>query len=402
MDKTIETTFFEPFRQVVDKCFEWMKQRYDLGYKFDETAAQKPQEQLTGKWRQYYDEVLPKEIDEAAAAFDDSVLPPVADILDTPLMQEIAKNLDECKNDKQAERYIISLLKPFKIISDKLNPTAEIKKLKGETPPVVGIKQRQRALERWQQVTPDEQGYKEAQEQAEACRWFIKRDMWQIKRAKEVANRYCDLLCRYEDDARWMQKGTVEHNLSGFVDIAGRFGDALDALLLERGINLLWYQQQSGIYLIPYRDITTLEMYCGSMEIATKYIDEALPKLTEEAVLEQQPTLPKELATDEAKAILSKAVAQNILRVANGKYIWNGTNALLAYFCGRLWCGDEVVIDNITKEEVLKRGSGFFPEAHLQLIFCKPDGSGLKNLGQSRRQLDRLPKGHEPITQLFK
>ncbi len=154
MNNAIGKAFFEALGPsgIVSECFDWVQERYDLGIKASESDAQRPKVPLQGQWIEFYGEVLPERINEAVAKFDYSVLPGnVSGILHTPLMEEVAGKLDECRSDKLAEeRYIYSLLKPFKVVSDKLHPIAEIERLKGNTPLVVGIKQWQGSLRRWQ------------------------------------------------------------------------------------------------------------------------------------------------------------------------------------------------------------------------------------------------------------
>lgn len=115
-------------------------------------------------------------------------------------------------------------------------------------------------------------------------------------------------------------------------------------------------------------------------------------------VQEIQWNLPRELDTDEAKRVLGKAVESDLVEISGNGYIWNGSNALLACMCGRLYCGDTLKTDTITKEKVIRLGSTLFPERALCTIF------GLKNLGQSRLQKkDKTPpKGwFEVVEPLF-
>lgn len=101
------------------------------------------------------------------------------------------------------------------------------------------------------------------------------------------------------------------------------------------------------------------------------------------------------LETDEAVNVFNKAIKADLMEVCGDRLKWKASNALLAYLCGRLYCGDTTKIDSVTKERIVKRGSGFFPETKLNDLF------GLKNLGQSRLQLNRVPKGFEKIEALF-
>jgi hypothetical protein len=110
----------------------------------------------------------------------------------------------------------------------------------------------------------------------------------------------------------------------------------------------------------------------------------------------QQIGIPKELQTDEAKSIFEKAVkAKLMVSTETGCYQWQKSTALLAYMCGRLFCGDRVKY--IAGEDVIQKGSDYFPETALNQLFQT------KNLGQSHQQLKdkRPPRGHECVDDLF-
>lgn len=281
MDKTIEKEFFKAFELggVVHMCFDWMQQKYDLGFKHSKEDEQKPPKELPEKWRHYYDEILPQHINELADAFDDRRIYSA----NSPLIDEIADNIDSLTG-RNRDVYIFSLLKPFKEFSDKIHPIAIIKELEGEVDGISGIKDYAEDLTIWEAIPADasSEAKEQAQEQAAACRQLINDYEYRIERVKYVANKYCELLGRVENDAVWMQEGTVENYLSRFWGVISRFADRLDALLLERGINLLWYQRECGIYLKNSRHVTDVDYYIGSTELAYKYINEALPKLNEE------------------------------------------------------------------------------------------------------------------------
>ena len=106
--------------------------------------------------------------------------------------------------------------------------------------------------------------------------------------------------------------------------------------------------------------------------------------------------LPEQLKTDEAIRFFGRAITAKLIKHEEGRLKWTKSNALLAFFCGILYCGDTRYQDTITKDYVIKRGSTFFPESALNALF------GVKNLGQSRTQLEHLPKGYEEIDKLFK
>ena len=288
MDKTIETKFFEAFKWggVVDKCIEWMRYTYNLPpmkprastKEKEETPEQK---EVKEKWDKLYRETLPKEILEATEAFDDSVIR----YMDSPLMDEIEANLNDCQTDAQRERYLFSLLKPFGEspvgcgLARVYEPFAEVADHKER----IAKHEKDRAF--WQSMPEDEQ-LQDAngkpsgtpKEQIKAIDWFIEESKEQIKWVWHVHNEFCRLTGRFEDGAKWMQKGTIEHCLSEFRSVELMFANRLDALLLTYGIDLLRLQRESGLYLKrQYRRITDIDCYIGSRELAQRYID-ALPK----------------------------------------------------------------------------------------------------------------------------
>ena len=110
------------------------------------------------------------------------------------------------------------------------------------------------------------------------------------------------------------------------------------------------------------------------------------------------PEPPEDLNTDKAKRLFKKAVEAGFMQpLSNGKgYQWNRSNALLAYFCGKIYCGDKLKQDTTTKDWMLKRGETFLPETDLMSFFVKKE-----NLGQSRLQMQRPPKGYKDIDSLF-
>lgn len=352
MDKTIEKKFFKTFESggTLHKCFDWMQEKYDLGFKLNKEDESKPKKVLSTKWQQFYDDILPKLIREETEAFDYSVI----ENTDNPLIDEIANNLDECKNDMQRDRYIFSLLTPFKEYSDKFNPIAEIKELKGEVNGICGIKDFERNLAMWENM-PESEPIKNIngepagtpKEQAKACKEFIEEYKNRIERAEFLANKYRELIDGSSNNERWLQKGTVENCMSTLHFYLLMFARRLDALLLKRGINILWYQNECGIYLFERRDITAIEYEIGSYKLARKYIDEALPKYpvhkqgknTETA--ENEITLPSELDTEKARKCFAKAIKAGYMRKNDNGYKWlfggNKGQARLGYFCNKVF-----------------------------------------------------------------
>jgi hypothetical protein len=274
----IEKAFFKAFSfgGLMHLCFDWLQHKYDLGFYCSKEQEEKPKQSMPEKWQHYYDVTMPEEIYKLADAFDDSVI----QYTESSLLDEISTNIDRL-NGKDQERYIYSLLKPFKEYSDNLNPIEVIKQLRGEVNGIMGIKDTQKDLKMWENMPQDEQLYNvngepcgTVQEEVEACKHFIEECKYRIERAEYKADKYREIANSITDT----KEKTVEHCFDNLLQVVYMYATRLDALLLEKGINLMWYQKESGIYILTRRDITLLQEYCGCYKLARKYIDEALPQ----------------------------------------------------------------------------------------------------------------------------
>ena len=157
MNKTIEKEFFEAFKWggVVNNCIEWMRYIYNLPpIKPNNSKACEgiQDKEVKDKFDNFYKEILPKDILKKTEAFNDKVIMN----MDSPLMDEIEANLNECKTEVEREIYLFSLLKPFGDIPSGCgiariyHPKAEIKRLKSE---IVEL-ERDKAF--WQEREEDE------------------------------------------------------------------------------------------------------------------------------------------------------------------------------------------------------------------------------------------------------
>ena len=315
MNKTIEKEFFEAFKWggVVNNCIEWMRYIYNLPpiKPGDRKGCESLQnKEAKDKVDNFYKEILPKDILEKTEAFNDKVIMN----MDSPLMDEIEANLNECKTEVEREGYLLSLLKPFGDIPSGCgiariyHPKVEIKRLESE---IVDF-ERNKAF--WQKKEEDElvedvngKSAGTSKEQIEACNSMIEGRKEQIDWVLFVNRRFCELTGKFEDGARWMQKGTVEHCLSAFIRIMSVFADRLDALLLTYGIDLMKLQEISGLYLKSHRLITDIDVYVGSRDLAQKYIDD-LSKLDGQ----QQPENNREIADE--KSLSGKQEKKEILK----------------------------------------------------------------------------------------
>ena len=116
--------------------------------------------------------------------------------------------------------------------------------------------------------------------------------------------------------------------------------------------------------------------------------EQAVPQPQQHTILN---FFPKGLLNDSAKRILLNAANDGAIDVIGGKLKFQGSNALLAYMLGIAFCDDTKQYDVFLQGYKVKRGSTFFPDKLLSDLF------GVKNLGQSRLQLDSVPKGYERV-----
>ena len=90
------------------------------------------------------------------------------------------------------------------------------------------------------------------------------------------------------------------------------------------------------------------------------------------------------------------AIGAGLMKQTANGYEWRESQVLLAYFCGKIYCGDYVKVGKM--DSTWKAGNdAFFPEKALGTLFNRP------NIGTSRRkQIEGTPpKGYQKIDQLF-
>lgn len=104
------------------------------------------------------------------------------------------------------------------------------------------------------------------------------------------------------------------------------------------------------------------------------------------------------LNTPLAENVFAKALEAGIITEEDGHYRKNRmSKVLLAYMCGRIYCGDTSYEDKTTKKRIWKQGPGIFPDSDLNELF------GEENLAQSRsnRCYAGAPNGYDAIDRLF-
>lgn len=105
------------------------------------------------------------------------------------------------------------------------------------------------------------------------------------------------------------------------------------------------------------------------------------------------------LVTDSYKLkVIDKALAKGVLAISEAGQLYGCmiSKTLVAYFIGRLWSGDEVYIDQVTKEPCWRFCMNFPTKLAGQLF----EEKSLRDFRKQRRDMP-LPRGHELIDELF-
>lgn len=268
MDKTIERKFFSFYEMggFAFNCLEMVKIRHDLNSHGDRVWERLPQE-----IRGFYTNELPPIVGEqykANARWIDEVLSGTY----SPLTEEIVGNLKEYQTDTDRERdlYIFSLIEPFRKFAETFNPKADTKSRSGKAK---------------------------------------KRDGGLSDGIREII--YC-----------YAKEGSPEHILAVMHTNMEHYANRLCALLLERGFDLMKYQQKRGVYLCVQYDLATIANYVGGVEAAKEYYaalcnTSATPPQPSAGCSDQQPVegiVPAELRTEKVEKVLSiiESVSVNV------------------------------------------------------------------------------------------
>lgn len=220
MNKIIETPFFDNVREIWDKGIKVLDFQYKktvLGVDISQTPKC-----LVPKW----------EVSNQKAFATNLYW----------LFDEIKANLDECKG-LALERYIFSILIPFKGLADVLH-SDNLARMGEES------------INKWKPFNE----------------WVFD----EIQRAKapepqpEPTN---------NDEGVYL--GCV-YTMSNLFGVAYVYANMLDAALLERGLDLLNIQSQVGITLLSKRDLTQIGHYLGTPKRAKTLISKFAPEPQQE------------------------------------------------------------------------------------------------------------------------
>ena len=121
--------------------------------------------------------------------------------------------------------------------------------------------------------------------------------------------------------------------------------------------------------------------------------------VNQELVAELVKRLPMKLRVSVRTEVLTLALQEGYLSVTDdGHWVWRlESKTLLAYFCGRMWCGDTPLYSKRARGYIWQSGGVRFPKKDLVALF------GVRNLRTLREQryMGLLPAGWELVEKMF-
>lgn len=153
---------------------------------------------------------------------------------------------------------------------------------------------------------------------------------------------------------------------------------------------------------IPMTSLQPLEGNLTDKQVLELYHAGRIPYVVaseQGATARAQRMLPKKLRRYYDPRVMQRAIDSNlIIMTSAGRWLWNhDSRTLLAYFCGRMWCGDKAVYCHHSHCMIWKRGRRTFYDAELEQVF------GVGSLRQLREQrfFLKVPNDAELIDSLF-
>ena len=106
-------------------------------------------------------------------------------------------------------------------------------------------------------------------------------------------------------------------------------------------------------------------------------------------------TIPTINDTDKEKLVFGNALQKQYMSLNNGSYKWTLTKSLLAYMCGRLYCGDRIKEDNSDYSQKYIKGNTQMPAQEVKALF------GV-DVASNRYSLKTPPRNSWKVDELFK
>lgn len=254
-------------------CLQWFRCEYDLSPMPNRRLPHTPmKETLHGEMLTYHQLEDPTIAKEAFEDFDEDILLSC----DQPLMQEIESNLRKRSSEADRERYLLSLLAPFREFANAFCPKSRIQDAEREIRHI-GDERTRWTAELEKAADSSSKEYADAKEQLHACDEMEQLMRSGIDHYNNVASRLYWFAqhglthsCTEEEDSEMCL------NLGYWLDMMQLFARKLASLALSYGFDLKELQEKSGVYLLPkvmnidYVDYS----YITSFEQARRMLEE--------------------------------------------------------------------------------------------------------------------------------
>ena len=341
MQTTIEDWFFSYFEEkgLVSKCINLVSYKYDLG----EIPHNIPIEEI-----KFNVEDL-KSIKKDLYKLGQISL----DYKKSILMDEVSQNINSC-DGQELDDYIFSLLKPFKELSELINPIGKLEKMKLE--------------------------YMEAIQNDSDVNIINKlSDRIARVQAAQKIYRGMDIFSTNEEP---------ESTLSCLFFKQQVFFDSLDAILLPLHIDIFNYQKEIGIYLSTERNVGLLICRLGGYDLIN-YIDELDHRKPHQRSTPEFIISPR-LDTKEMKNIFKKGIELGLMEVSEqGHYKWLSTNVLFSYFV------------DIVNQKIFNKGNRAHRDVKPFAELFEWESRKITQGMQEYKKIGKYPEKYEQIDSLF-
>jgi len=279
-NRMIEDTFLDAYRMggPAYECMSWMRTEYNLPHMGPHwhKGRKTEKEQLTGKWKEHHERVIPEYVAESYEDFDDSVLK----YTNGGLMDEIDENIKKCQTREDRIRYIISLLQPFKEFAEAFYAKAQIDERKRS------IDEHKKWIKDWEAIPDDAVDERTGEpirpkEQISACEETIEEYNQDIEYWKKVQEDFFWFAQHGLGAGHYREYPQVVNDemckyLGGWWECMIFFARRLAALALTYGIKLMDVQERCEVYLTWHFNITDYVdyKYITSPEHARKLLEE--------------------------------------------------------------------------------------------------------------------------------
>lgn len=119
------------------------------------------------------------------------------------------------------------------------------------------------------------------------------------------------------------------------------------------------------------------------------------PQQEQQGIEQTASTIPTINDTDKEKLVFGNALQKQYMSLDNGSYKWTLTKSLLAYMCGRLYCGDRIKEDDSDYSNTYIKGNTQMPAQGVKDLF------GV-DVASNRYSIKAPPRNSWKVDELFK